>query len=526
MTIISNGVKTAVILRDTEPLHPRQDWDNLGKMVCWHPRYSLGDKHRYSNAEELARHLCSEHVSDKAFYQAVQAGKFELLRLVENTDGYSIQAGNLYTTDPNQWDADAFEPYTLTRNLEMPGADEQMVREDLMSYCSASELLELCSERGSLAILPLYLLDHSGLAMNTGGFNDRWDSSQVGFIYMDKKTALEELCVPENQIRLAQWISAGDPIVFSFAPGQEVSEVMREQGYAPVQREEIVNLDHPALGAPPDHLFADSQQAELHQLYKKGNTLYYIDGLSPDHTFTVRPAATFNPIVSRVTEDTWHDRALACLESEVKAYDNYLRGDVYGFQAYEGLNEVDSCWSFYPGAGDMLDLYDEMFGSWGAELKELMGQAGYHAEDTFDIDVYFSNNDFPDLREKIREEVRDYITFEDETAQIYPFGKAAKALLANEDGILDTIVGELYEDHLIPDSDRIHAAIETRAGLSRDLQPKLRMSDLAPDRDYTADELISLLKEKKSLDKLIANAESRRSFEPPSAGQNNDRDLH
>lgn len=29
------------------PNNPREEWDNLGKMICWHSRYSLGDKHDY-----------------------------------------------------------------------------------------------------------------------------------------------------------------------------------------------------------------------------------------------------------------------------------------------------------------------------------------------------------------------------------------------------------------------------------------------------------------------------------------------
>lgn len=33
-------------------------------------------------------------------------------------------------------------------------------------------------------ILPLYLYDHSGLAMNTTGFHCPWDSAQVGYIYV------------------------------------------------------------------------------------------------------------------------------------------------------------------------------------------------------------------------------------------------------------------------------------------------------------------------------------------------------
>lgn len=40
--------------------------------------------------------------------------------------------------------------------------------------------------------LDLYLYDHSGLALNTTGFHCRWDSGQIGFIYVDKETAKKE----------------------------------------------------------------------------------------------------------------------------------------------------------------------------------------------------------------------------------------------------------------------------------------------------------------------------------------------
>ncbi len=37
-------------------------------------------------------------------------------------------------------------------------------------------------------IMPLYLLDHSGLAISTHDFMDPWDSGQVGYIYILKET--------------------------------------------------------------------------------------------------------------------------------------------------------------------------------------------------------------------------------------------------------------------------------------------------------------------------------------------------
>lgn len=36
-------------------------------------------------------------------------------------------------------------------------------------------------------ILPLYLYDHSGITMNTTGFSCRWDSGQVGWIFVSKE---------------------------------------------------------------------------------------------------------------------------------------------------------------------------------------------------------------------------------------------------------------------------------------------------------------------------------------------------
>lgn len=38
---------TYKIIQDTDPLNPREDFDPLGEMLCFHKRYVLGDKHSY-----------------------------------------------------------------------------------------------------------------------------------------------------------------------------------------------------------------------------------------------------------------------------------------------------------------------------------------------------------------------------------------------------------------------------------------------------------------------------------------------
>lgn len=61
---------------------------------------------------------------------------------------------------------------------------------DLVGGCDETELptdrlLEMAQTKA--VILPVYLFDHSGLAMNTTGFHCPWDSGQVGFIYVRLK---------------------------------------------------------------------------------------------------------------------------------------------------------------------------------------------------------------------------------------------------------------------------------------------------------------------------------------------------
>lgn len=51
------------------------------------------------------------------------------------------------------------------------------------------------------------------------------------------------------------------------------------------------------------------------------------------------------------TEADWRERVIAYMEAEVEEYDQWLTGDVYGYELYEhtedGWNQIDSCWGFY-----------------------------------------------------------------------------------------------------------------------------------------------------------------------------------
>lgn len=61
-------------------------------------------------------------------------------------------------------------------------------------FCGWEEFkTELIKNHKAEIILPLYLYDHSGITIATTPFSCRWDSGQVGFIYITREKILEEL---------------------------------------------------------------------------------------------------------------------------------------------------------------------------------------------------------------------------------------------------------------------------------------------------------------------------------------------
>ena len=104
--VIENENVRFSIFQDVDPINPLEDCDHEERMVCFHGRYRLGDKHDYRQGD----------------------------------------------------------------------------------YSSWAELKSaILRDNKGAVILPLYLYDHSGITISTTSFNDRWDSGQVGFIYLTKE---------------------------------------------------------------------------------------------------------------------------------------------------------------------------------------------------------------------------------------------------------------------------------------------------------------------------------------------------
>lgn len=143
------------IKQDTYPDSPR-NWDNLGHMVCWHNRYNLGDENRRDAPEDWLRELAENldpSLADRLAYW---------------------EEGNGWTQLYNK----ASEPMAAV------AAADRKVQELIMAVIDKHTVM-----------LPLYLYDHSGLSMNTGGFSCPWDSGQVGYIYATREAILKEFSV-------------------------------------------------------------------------------------------------------------------------------------------------------------------------------------------------------------------------------------------------------------------------------------------------------------------------------------------
>lgn len=130
---------------DPDPMSPR-DWDNLGTMVCWHRRYDLGDEQPKGTPLDY------------------------LYGLLEQFD--EGQANEL---------RERFEArfYAITHPT---GSTEYLRESDVLLAEEHGAVLTALNAH--VVLMPLYLLDHSGLRMSTSGFNDPWDSGQVGFIFV------------------------------------------------------------------------------------------------------------------------------------------------------------------------------------------------------------------------------------------------------------------------------------------------------------------------------------------------------
>lgn len=523
MYVASNGIKTAVILQDDHPFSPRE-YDNVSHMICWHRRYNLGDKHNFADAQEFAEALAKDHLKIRDVFSMARDGRLSGYRLTEVDKAVinGIEIGPHYQLEAlegfmhQEWRSTGWRCGKDLGYITSGGHDFEVLLESF----TTSNLLKMLEASNEVAIKPLFLYDHSVQSISTGSFVGRaqhaeWDSGPCGFIYMTKDEAIKELAAAADTFRIAMVFTGEqqEERIARRTPSMgtmDLSELLVSAGYEQVKDPALIrNLYANAMNVenPEGKPLINPGKIELGCIFKKDHTLYEFTGWTPDHSARLRSIASFNPDLMRLTEETWRDRAEEVMEADVKAYDCYLQGEIYGFQQYEGLDEVDSCWGFNPGDEDIRDLMkSEMFGWWEPGMKFI-----YEGGESFDIEEFYDGNDFPELRNRIREDVKSFITFESETSVVFPFAMSAEEILSNKYGVLTSVVDEIYDTHEEWDTERIYSTVQDHAGISRELLPKISREDLEPGRDYTEQEMNSLFAKKASLADQIAGAASRQS---------------
>lgn len=181
----TDGRYTLCVHYDDWAQSPRE-WDNLGRMICFHSRYTLGDKHSYSSPIDFLRDAYAHAISDN--------GK-ALVRYLQSGDAHDARLE--YNRSTHKWDL--YEPYclqALTGRSESSwvvtrSAPISQLRADgwfwdnMLESLTEGDLVELLNALPDCVLLPLYLYDHSGITMNTSGFSCPWDSGQVGWIFAD-----------------------------------------------------------------------------------------------------------------------------------------------------------------------------------------------------------------------------------------------------------------------------------------------------------------------------------------------------
>jgi hypothetical protein len=91
----------------------------------------------------------------------------------------------------------------------------------------AEEIQEDLDSEG-VVLLPVYMIDHSGIGFSTTNYGDKWDSEEVGFIYATKKKVKEMLGEPETPEKVAEILKAEIAHLDLYARGQNFGFTLYE----------------------------------------------------------------------------------------------------------------------------------------------------------------------------------------------------------------------------------------------------------------------------------------------------------
>jgi hypothetical protein len=134
------------IVRDSTPFNPRTNWDNLCTLVWAHKRYVFGENDKNVNLTKPRDFVDSWNDAIVYYFADNYTKKFPILK---DWDGYEL-SNRQYKAVQNWMDSNVF-------------------------------------------IKGVYMYEHSGVTVKTSPFSCRWDSGQLGYIYLTKEEAKKQL---------------------------------------------------------------------------------------------------------------------------------------------------------------------------------------------------------------------------------------------------------------------------------------------------------------------------------------------
>lgn len=326
---------------DDSPGNPRTEWDNLATMVCWHRSYSLGDKHQYSEPIDFIRSLADDFRDTPEGKRVLRNAKlkyFKGFKVAKDSGSWQVMDGDGDPYWSYRWWNTKAEAVKFLREYK-----EEWLERAIDDELEFSDLYAIIEPH--VVMLQLYLYDHSGISISSSSFVGRahhadWDSGPVGFIYCTKERFLKETGYTAStlfgQAKKRQF-KIGDMVIVKGLEDKHFARVEHvEKGY---QGTQLVSVDW-------SYLF-----------YGEAKKKHEQSGVF--HSNEIQ-------LVSNYAE--------TMLENEVKTYDQYLTGDVYGFSLYEVdrkalnrhlkrekitvdemdwddlegfLTDKESCWGFY-----------------------------------------------------------------------------------------------------------------------------------------------------------------------------------
>lgn len=307
------------IEQDNEPSDPRHEFDcNIGEIVCFGTNYGyLSDKRgRRDDAEDFFKNICMEYLTEDQIETLVNK-RMEIVSIESPT-----------VKEPNKEEYEKDIESTVQKYTAMSDkAKELELEHDSIRYMNMASVYKRNQEADYEK--KLKLSKEYKVKNDIGWFQYR---------------GTKEECRDYINGELRETLLNGD--IFYASAG------MYKEAMKMLQKSDVVILplfvfDHSGISISVSNYTDkwDSGQAGWIYVTKENirKTLIDWNAKYKDE----------NGNCIDITEENWRDATVEILKNEIKIYDQYLQGDVYGIitEEYDEENddweEADSCWGFY-----------------------------------------------------------------------------------------------------------------------------------------------------------------------------------